>query len=542
MRIPNIAVTASVLLALLITFPASGAENSTVRLEGEVVDAETGMATPCRIYVEGPPGTLYHVRTDKPDGSAVHYSKQRPGSSETHTTISAHPFVADLAPGEYTLTAERGKEYFSSSLKVRLRDKPVKVSIKLRRWIDMASRGWYSGDTHVHRSLSELPNIVLAEDLNLAFPLGYWVRAAFEPPAKGDQADLAETAAKTVRVDATHLIWPRNTEYELFTVGGESHTLGAFFVIGHRTVFETGAPPVAPIAKRAHADNALIELDKHAWPWSMAIVPIMDVDLYELTNNHIWRSEFSFTGWGEPAAPYMDIERDESGWTEWGWIDYGFKNYYALLNCGFRLRPTAGTASGVHPVPLGFGRVYVKVEGELSVDSWLKGLDEGHSFVTTGPMLSVRVEGSRPGGTLRRQAPANITVQTEVYSELPLDRIEIIRNGEIEHVLQPQNEQTPGGARHSRVEADVRMEGSGWIAVRAYEKTPEGRIRFAHSSPVHIDVEGKPLRPRREEVEFLMERVRAQIVRSRDVLPASAIQEYENALQTYEEILTRAKP
>ena len=47
--------------------------------------------------------------------------------------------------------------------------------------------------------------------------------------------------------------------------------------------------------------------------------------------------------------------RDAKGFTERGWIDFNFQNYYALLDCGFKMRPTAGTASGVHPVPLGFG-------------------------------------------------------------------------------------------------------------------------------------------------------------------------------------------
>ena len=54
-----------------------------------------------------------------------------------------------------------------------------------------------------------------------------------------------------------------------------------------------------------------------------------------------------------------DYELWHSILNERGWLDFTFQNYYLLLNCGFRLRPTGGTASGVHPVPLGFGRVYV---------------------------------------------------------------------------------------------------------------------------------------------------------------------------------------
>ena len=97
----------------------------------------------------------------------------------------------------------------------------------------------------------------------------------------------------------------------------------------------------------------------------MALVPIMPVDLFELSNNHVWQTEFAFREFGEAPAAWMGVERDAKGFTERGWIEFGFRNYYALLDCGFRLRPTAGTASGVHPVPLGFGRVYVRLDGGL---------------------------------------------------------------------------------------------------------------------------------------------------------------------------------
>jgi hypothetical protein len=533
---------AGAVLILLCADLAAAGENRKVRLEGEVIDADGGQRLPCRLYVEGPPGSFHVVKTASGQGSALPYVKERPGSVEAHTTISAHPFAVELEPGEYTVVAERGKEYFPARQTVRLADAPVKVTLKLRRWIDMAARGWYSGETHVHRSLDELPNVVLAEDLNVSFPLLYWVTQAFEPPSRGDKSVASDVPAKVIQVDKTHLIWPRNTEYELFTVGSERHTLGAFFVLGHKTVFERGAPPVAPIARQAHQDGGLIELDKHAWPWSMALVPVMNVDLYELANNHMWRTNFGFTGWGEPAPDYMNIERNKSGWTEWGWIDYSFQNYYALLDCGFRLRPTAGTASGVHPVPLGFSRVYVKVDGPLTWRSWLDTLNSGRSFVTTGPMLFVEVNSSPPGSVLDFPGPAETTVVIDARSETPLDRIELVVNGNVARTFKPDNTRTPRGAFRSSVTAKMRFDGSSWVAVRAIERRPGGRIRFAHSSPVFIEIKGKPLRPRKEEVDFLIQRVSSQIVRSKGVLPPEAIEEYDKALEIYRQIARRARP
>jgi hypothetical protein len=54
-------------------------------------------------------------------------------------------------------------------------------------------------------------------------------------------------------------------------------------------------------------------------------------------------------------------------------------------------------------------------------------------------------------------------------------------------------------------------------------------------------VAGKPLRPRREEVAFLIQRVEDQVRRSRGVLPEAALAEYERALAVYREIAARAR-
>ena len=62
--------------------------------------------------------------------------------------------------------------------------------------------------------------------------------------------------------------------------------------------------------------------------------------------------------------------------------------YYHLLNAGLRLPPSAGSASGVLPNPVGHNRVYVGLgAGKLSYSAWLEGLRKGHCFVTNGPLL-----------------------------------------------------------------------------------------------------------------------------------------------------------
>ncbi len=523
--------------AVLFGCSTSAAEPLELELRGRIVDADTGELLPGRLYIRSADGHWHFAQSSSATGSAVEYRKERAAESvEMHTTLSAHPFTARLPAGRYSLVAERGKEYHPSHVTVELSRETKEVVLALRRWVNMSELGWFSGDTHVHRDLAELPNVILAEDLNVALPLSYWVTEAYRPPSQGNK-NSGDVEAELIEVDGQHVIYPLNTEYEIFTVGDKRHTLGAVFALNHKRVLRQGVPPVRPIAEQVHREGGLLELDKHNWPWSMMLVPVMDVDLYELTNNHIWRTEFFFRGYGEPAAEYMKIERDERGWTERGWIQFTMENYYTLLNCGFTLRPTAGTASGVHPVPLGFGRVYVHLADGFSYDSWIKGLNSGNSFVTTGPMLDIRINSQLPGSEFQSEQRHNeLRVTGLLRSSSPLTTIELVVNGQSRRAIPPANRAGPGGSYETQLDQQIGIDGSGWLALRCFEE-PAGRVRFAHTAPCHVRVKDKPLRPRREEVEYLLQRVQGQIARNRGILSEAEIEEYRQALEAYQQKL-----
>lgn len=493
----------------------------TVSVRGRIVDADTREMLAGRLYIESAVGEFFHAKSRNKNGAAVPYSKIRPnGSVEVHTTLSAHSFVADLLPGEYILTAERGKEYVPVSKTITVNsDEPLVVSLKLKRWINMAERGWYSGETHVHRTVEELPALMQAEDLNVAFPLTAWVTDTQSTPIRNSKNPDSVPSPNLIEVDSTHVIWPANTEYEIFSVSGTRHPLGAVFILNHKEAFELAVPPVTPVAVEARRQGGILELDKHNWPWSMMLVPVMKVGLYELTNNHIWRTKFQFKNWNsEYAGEYMKLEMEEGGFTERGWIDFGFKNYYALLNCGFDMKPTAGTASGVHPVPLGFGRVYVKVAGEFSYDKWLQGLTEGNSFVTTGPMLQSHFEWNGSSVVVSgRYETAGSKHGT----------VEVIQNGDVIPI---------DIARDGAFEKSFPLSRTSWFAVRVIE---EGRSRFAHSAPKHFKVPGKPLNSKPDEVRYLVKRVEDEIERHTGVLEEDAMAEYRKALGFYQGLLPK---
>ncbi len=411
---------------------------------------------------------------------------------------------------------------------------------RLQRWVDMASRGWYSGETHVHRRLQELPNVMEAEDLNVAFPVTFWTTQAFNlpdlqpstlrrqgPSPFGPRQDVGW---RPIAVDETHIIFPRNTEYEIFSVNGRPHVLGAIFVLNHRQPFPFGVPPVREMAAQAHREGALLDLDKHNWPWSLMLVPVAQVDLYELANNSLWRTEFGFRQSTVPPGKAMQVETDAQGITERGWIDFGFETYYTLLNCGFCLQPTAGTASGVHPVPLGFSRVYVQLD-HFRGDAWLEGLRAGHSFVTTGPMLLAQIDGQSPGHTFQStDGPHIYSLNIEVISAQPLEQIDVIQHGK---VIATQRDfgaaalRSSKGAWTTTLKWELPVSETTWACVRTFQRQADGRLRFAHSAPWHFQVGGQPIRPRRADVDYVIERMEREIGRNRSVLPPAALAEFE---------------
>ena len=86
----------------------------------------------------------------------------------------------------------------------------------------------------------------------------------------------------------------------------------------------------------------------------------------------------------------------------------------------------------------------------------------------------------------------------------------------------------------------IPIEQSSWIAVRGFQSGPDGRVRFAHMAPWHIEVAGRPVRPRKEEVEFLIRRVRDEIERNANLLSEDAMNEYREALRIYENLIDQA--
>jgi hypothetical protein len=535
----RIAITVG-LLALVWVTPIEAQQRS---ISLAVSDVDSGRPLPARVYLQDDQGRHFFFSSSAGDAGAVRYNKQNwinKAAIERHTTVSAHPCSAVVPPGSYTLTVLHGKTYFPWLKSLEVADGDVVVEAQLKRWADTAAVGWYSGDAHIHRTIDELRNIVLAEDLNVVFPLTNWVTLADTPPSAGDKNIDVDLPDKLIHVDDHHVIWPRNTEYEIFSVAGQRHTLGALFVLGHEGALKQTVPPWQPVVAAATAADpkVLFDMDKLSWPFAMVLPTVAPSATYEIVNNHLWRTEFGFREWYTPTPPYIQPPFGAASGGERDWIDFTLGMYYTLLDCGFRMPPSAGTANGVHPVPAGFGRVYVHLPGGFDYQGWRDGLGQGRSFVTTGPMLFATADGHDPGHVFQfstaQQSPLEIPLHIEVVSEQPLSFGELVINGLPEHLLRVQNERTEAGAYRSVVDTSILPNRSGWFALRFWEDREDGsRVRFAHSAPWYVELDGEPVKPRHEEKAYLVRRIKDEIERSRGVVSEAAMNEYQRALDAY---------
>lgn len=433
-------------------------------LQVTIIDQATGRKVDARCYLTGVSG---HHWT--PSG-AITYVKP-----PEQDFIALKGFEIALPPGKYVLRVERGTEYRPYQRPIEIKGGEIlRQKVELRRWINMNAREWYSGDLHNHRNWRELPEILLSEDLNLAPTTTNWVwvdRTISIQPPEGEQAIR--------RVDATHAYSIYDAEIERDGLGP-----GAIDLLNLKKPIEFHgyelAPPNTTFTKEAHEQGGWVDAEKITWRDGTALVALDQVDSVGLVYN-------SFSPYGVELGGGNTLKYKPEYDTPGGMMYWAMDVYYRLLNCGFKLPVSAGTASGVKPTPLGYDRVYVHIPGKFSYREWFRELKAGHSFATNGPMLFLTVNGHEVGDTIHFPSDAGenarqVRVHAEVYSQGALSRLEILWKGKIvKSIVAP--------PKSHRLSSDFvfTVPRTGWFVARAFEK-PTKTVHFAHTSPVYVEV------------------------------------------------------
>jgi hypothetical protein len=172
--------------------------------------------------------------------------------------------------------------------------------------------------------------------------------------------------------------------------------------------------------------------------------------------------------------------------------------WFELLNKGRRLVAVAGTDTHKYDFYApGSERVYCRVRGRPTRSKVVRALRDGHSFCTWGPTLVfLRVAGGRPGDTVKvREWPAKLLLSAEVRSLLPVERVDIVLNGDVcwsfgrdDEIRATAPDWIYPVAANRILQAEwkenITLDANGWLLAVAYLRDVEGHV--AVTNPVWI--------------------------------------------------------
>lgn len=445
----------------MLTVLLAGLSASIVQAELTVqlkIHDEAGNPLPCRIHVTNEAGNPVFA-----DGLP---------SWRDHFVCDGTARLS-VPGGKYSYVVERGKEYLPVSGSFTIDGSDAAISVTLQRGIHMAKHGWWSGELHVHRAVEEIPLHLRAEDLHVAPVITWW-----------NGRDLWKSRPIPAETRTTV---GGNRFFDV--MAGEDEREGGALMFyglkkpltlpGGKAQFPEHPSPMKFVETAREQEGAWIDLEKPFW-WDTPVwLASGQINSIGLANNHMCRSQmYESEAWGRPRdTKRLPSPRGNGFWTQ--------EIYYHVLNSGLRVPPSAGSASGVLPNPVGYNRVYVQTGDELSWDAWWEGLKAGQSFVTNGPLLICQANGKTAGHQFSATAVGKTQVELsiELFSLDPVPAVEVIWNGKVVKSI-------PVTGQKATLQSSIQVEGPGWFLVRAITDRKE-TFRFASTAPWYVGGKGE---------------------------------------------------
>jgi dipeptidyl aminopeptidase/acylaminoacyl peptidase len=453
------------------------------RLRITTVDRATGRQVPARVSVTGADGRSY-----APDDAwhhaddAVDHKQRRMEYGYFHSPGSS---LLTVPAANVTIEVTRGPEYRVARRSVRIApDTTVAERVVLERLTDLAARGWWSGDLHVHMNYgghyrsdpSRLRAMADAEDLHLIENLIV--------NKEGRIPDIGYFTGKPDPVSTPRVLIVHDQEFHT-SLWGHVGLLGLrdhIVLPGYAAYARTAAASVYPT-------NADVLAEGRSEGGVVGYVHPGDV-LADTTKPD------STLPYGLPVdvalglVDYMElVSFSEHASTAWVW--------YRLLDCGFRIPAAAGTDAMTNFAslrgPVGMNRVYVKLDGALTRDRFLAGLKAGRSFATNGPLVELTINGHQAGDEIRLPSGGGrLRVRAALKSFVPVERLELVgRGGQVARFA------LEGDSTMATVDTTITVERSGWYTLRAWSTRSRHPVLdiypFATTSPIYVTVGGAPV-------------------------------------------------
>ena len=432
-----------------------------------------------------------------------------------------------LPAGKYSVVCSRGPEAVPETHNLVVKDQPVTLEYRVKRWIDPSRRGYWSGDHHIHAAgcahyesptqgvaPPDMLRHCMGEDLKVGCCLTWGPCFDFQKRFFTGELDANSKYPYLIRYDVEvsgfgshasgHLNLLRLQEQ--IPPGGDSKehwpTLGLNTL---RWAKRQGA-----VCGSAHSASGLTRFidrvpntDGLDGPNGLPTYSIPAFDGIG-ANEFIMNAAHTVPGPDDTPVPAVDfIATMNSDRTA------EFNMWYHILNCGFRVR-----ASGETDFPcmsgerVGLGRVYVRLDGKLDFDSWCDALAAGRSYVSDGrshlmefAASSVTTKQTVEAGTnnseLKLSAPGTVKFQVKVaglYNDKRTLPVELIING-----FPVASQEINSDGVEQTVTFEHIIEKSSWAAIRIFPN--------AHTNPVFVIVDEKPVRASRLSAEWCLKSI-----------------------------------
>lgn len=469
----------SVIAILLVCGVWDAAGASAANVEIVVRDKKSGGVLPCRIHLKDSAGKPQQAN-DLPFWFD-HFVT--PGTAKLR-----------LGPGKYTIEIERGPEYQRIAQRIDVSaTSELRLQYSLERLVDLAAEGWWSGEVHVHRPVEQIDLLLRAEDLHVAPVITWWNN-------RNDWKGKRRPAEPLVRFDGNRFYHAMGGEDE--RAGGALLYFGLKEPLAIASATKELPSPMKFVEDALRQDPGVwIDIEKPFW-WDVPVwLASGKMKSIGLANNHMCRDRmYEDEAWGKPRpVKRMPPPAGNGYWTQ--------EIYYHILNAGLRVPPSAGSASGVLPNPVGYNRVYVHLDAELTYAGWWSALRAGRSFVTNGPLLRVLANGQLPGHVFRVTAgeAIKLDLSAKLTTQDPIRFVEIIKNGQVERRVPFEQVMTTGSL------GALEFRESGWFLVRAIADNHK-TFRFASTAPFYVEINGTE-RVSKESAQFFLDWTRERIAR-----------------------------
>ena len=427
-----------------------------------------------------------------------------------------------LPNGEYTIECSRGPETIPETKTLSVKDAPALLSYRVKRWTDPAKLGYWSGDHHIHAAgclhynnptqgvqPEDMIRHTMGEDLKVGCCLTWGPCFDFQK-----RFFTGDTNEKSV--------YPYLLRYDVEVSGFGSHMSGHLNLLNLKEQIYPGGeskdhwPTLGLNTLRwAKSQGAICGPAHSSIGLSRSIGRVENTEGKDGPHNLPNYNIPAFDGIGAnefimnvthkvpgpnkkliPAVDFISAMNTEriAEWNMW----------YHVLNCGFRTRVSGETdfpcMSGER---VGIGRVYAKVDGELTFEKWVKAIAAGRSYVSDAKchLFDFKASALQPEfnlyeaqlglarSELNLETPAQVTFKVTANALLEnVDKkshkevnVELIVNG-----FPVETRKIKANGDLNDLEFKTKIAKSSWAAIRVFP--------HAHTNPIFVKIADKPIR------------------------------------------------